>query len=206
MIKSIQLSNHIDQKIINKCLVEYKSKKTYETKTMNKASPNECVELLTPYVQEIFDSKIKYCVGNFYKHSIPYLPHTDYKPHLKNIINVVIPLEYTESLPYLIIFDQEWHLDSTTWCMHYPVQSFNINIGVKGCPYEYPVQKLTNQKINLDLYKHLSHYPEDTLYGLSGQAFPFEIGSIIIFDSRKIHATSTFTGEKTGVSLRFVID
>lgn len=206
MIPAFQKHNFLPPEIINQCLLEYKNKNSYDTATMNKAGPEGCLDFIVPYVQRVFDTKITYSTGNFYKHSIPYLPHTDYKPHLKNVINVVIPLEYTESLPYLVVFDQEWHLDSTTWCMHYPVQSFNINIGVKGCPYEYPVKNLTGKKIDSELRKYLPQYPENTLYGLCGNAYPFEIGSMIVFDCRKLHATSMFSGEKTGLSLRFSID
>jgi hypothetical protein len=206
MIESFQKHNFIPNNIIELCLDEYKNKKKYETHTMNKAGPNECLTTLVSYVQSLFDYEITYCTGNFYKHSIPYLPHTDFKPHLRNVINVVIPLEYTKSLPYLVVFDQEWHLDSTTWCMQYQVQSFEINIGVKGCPYEYPVKKLTGKRIDPELRSYLPQYPEHTLFGLNGNAYPFEIGSIIVFDCRKLHATSNFTGEKTGISLRFRID
>jgi hypothetical protein len=206
MSSVIQKFNCIDKNIIRLCLDEYNSSTTYDTTTMNKLTPRECLHLLVPLIQSHCEYKITYCTGNFYKHSEPYLPHTDFKTFQKNEINVVIPLAYTEALPNLIIFDQEWHLDSVTWCMHLPVQYFTTNIGVKGCPFEYPVRNLTNENICDELYTHLNHYPKETLYGLSGKAYPFDIGSLILFDNRRIHATSKFKGIKTGITLRFKIN
>jgi hypothetical protein len=88
--------------------------------------------------------------------------------------------------------------------MHHPVYYFESNIGVKGSPCEYPVEHLTNSDIEESLYSpYLNHYPRETLKGLSGNAYPFEVGSVIIFDNRRIHCTSNFKGEKLGISLRF---
>jgi hypothetical protein len=90
--------------------------------------------------------------------------------------------------------------------MHLPVQYFRYNIGVKGCPAEYPVVGLTNKEIDNDLYiNYLNHYPKQLLRGLSGTVFPFEVGSMLVFDNRYIHCTSKLDGEKLGISLRFKI-
>jgi hypothetical protein len=88
--------------------------------------------------------------------------------------------------------------------MQQPVKYFTYNTGVKGSPHEYPVENLTNQPIDQELHeRYLSHYPLECLYGLSGTVYPFEPGSIIAFDNRRIHCTSSMTGEKIGLSLRF---
>jgi hypothetical protein len=88
--------------------------------------------------------------------------------------------------------------------MHHKVQSFTVNIGVKGCPYEYSsIKNLTGKEIDHTLFQYLTHYPKQCLFGLSGSAYPFSPGSAILFDNKKIHCTSSFTGVKLGLSLRY---
>jgi len=202
-MKTIYQSGIVPREIIDFCLREYNQKSEYDTALMRKAEPKECLNYLIPLIQRLFDQELEYSVGNFYQHSMPYLPHTDYKKYLNNHINVVIPLQYSDSLAHLVIFDQEWYHDSVTWCMHLPVQEFQVNTGVKGSPHEYPVKNLTNKEIDDDLRKYCTHYPTENLFGLSGNAYPLEVGSILAFDNRKIHCTSTFSGYKTGITLRF---
>jgi hypothetical protein len=198
--------NVIDPSMIKKCIDDYYSNSTFETDTMNKADTKNVLGLLTPMIENMLGKNLMYTGGNFYRHDKPYLPHTDYKTYENNTLNVVIPLSYTNSQPSLIIFDQKWELDSVTWCMQYSVQYFRYNIGVKGCPAEYPVIGLTDKEIDNELYtKYLNHYPKIFLRGLSGKVFPFEVGSILVFDNRHIHCTSKLDGEKLGISLRFKI-
>lgn len=205
-MKTIYQSNVVTADVIDQCISDYNSREQYQTDTMNKAQPGDSLKLLHALCEQIIGHRLNYQSGNFYKHSTPYLPHTDYRVQQSNTINVVIPLHYTESLPHLIIFDQIWEQNSLTWCMHYPVLYFEINTGVKGAPYEYPVKNLTGQEIDPVLYTtHLSMYPKKYLHGLSGTAYAFEPGSIMIFDNQHIHCTSKFTGEKLGISLRFSV-
>ena len=192
--------------MIKLCIDNYYSNSTFETDTMNKADTKNVLGLLTPMIENMLGKKLMYTGGNYYKHNKPYLPHTDYKTHENNTLNVVIPLSYTGSQPSLVIFDQKWELDSVTWCMHLPVQYFRYNIGVKGCPAEYPVIGLTDKEIDNELYiNYLNHFPKQVVRGLSGTVFPFEVGSILVFDNRYIHCTSKLDGEKLGISLRFKI-
>jgi hypothetical protein len=203
---TLQKFGVLDEHIIDKLIKEYELSGEYDTPTMNKASPEFVIEWLTPVLENIIGKQLTYCSGNFYKHSIPYLPHTDYKTYQSNTLNIVMPLEYAGEQASLVIFDQEWHQDSVTWCMHKTVQYFSTNIGVKGCPREYPVTNLTSREIDNRLYiNYLNHYPKHTLFGLSGVAYPFVPGSIILFDNRRIHCTSAFDGIKTGLSLRFSV-
>lgn len=203
-METVQKFNIIDTRTLQNLIDYYNSVGSYDTTTMNKASPGRAVEILRELLEEHLGKNLEYAQGNFYRHSNPYLPHTDYKTYQDGKINVVIPLKYIGDLPYLVIFDQIWDLDSITWCMHYPVQRFTVNVGVKGSPYEYPVKGLTDKDIDDTLYqKHLSHYPKRTLFGLSGTAFPFSPGSIMIFDARRIHCTSRMNCEKIGLTLRF---
>lgn len=204
MINSSQFYNVIDPLMIKRCIDDYYSNSTFENDTMNKADTKNVLNLLIPILENVLEKKLIHTGGNFYKHSKPYLPHTDYKTYEDNTLNVIIPLSYTNSQPSLVIFDQRWEQDSVTWCMHTAVRYFKYNIGVKGYPAEYPVTGLTGIDIDEDLYKeYLTHYPKNMLRGLSGNTFPFEPGSIIIFDNRYIHCTSKLDGEKLGITLRF---
>ena len=111
---------------------------------------------------------------------------------------------YTGDQASLIVFDQEWEQDSVTWCMQHRVMYFSTNIGIKGFPYEYPITNKTGKSIDEILYnEYLSHYPKHGLSELSGTAYSFEPGSMIIFNNKKIHCTSKMNGEKLGISLRF---
>lgn len=203
-MKPFQIFDVVDRDTVNLCINEYYKNTVYETDTMNKADPGAIIELLKPIFEKAMGKNLQYTGGNYYKHTKPYLLHTDYKTHENNTLNIVIPLWYTDSQPSLVIFDQRWEQDSITWCMQHSVQYFKYNIGVKGCPSEYPVIGLTDQDIDEDLYeKHLTHYPRNLLRGLSGNVFPFEPGSIIVFDNRFIHCTSKLDGGKLGITLRF---
>lgn len=203
MIATQQKFNLIEDTVLSKIIDDYNSRGSYDTATMNKTGPGESLYLLQEILEHALDRKLEFVTGNFYKHTKPYLPHTDFKTYQQNYLNVVIPLSYSGERAGLVIFDQLWEQDSITWCMHNAVQHFTYNIGVKGYPYEYPVTGLTGQAIETDLYQWLSHYPKQSLFGLSGRVYPFEPGSIIAFDNRHIHCTSKMNGEKLGISLRF---
>jgi hypothetical protein len=196
--------NVIDPSTIEQIIQDYNSRGIYQTTNMNKSHPGESLKLLEPILCELSGMKLKFCSGNFYKHKIPYLPHTDFRPEQGNEINFVIPLSYTGEQASLIIFDQVWHKPSVTWCLTHPIIHFEINTGVSGNPCNYDVENLTGKEINNELYeKHLNHYPKECFFGLTGEAFKFEPTSVIMFDNKHIHCTSKFKGEKLGISLRF---
>jgi hypothetical protein len=207
MIENFCESNIISSELVKNFIDYYNNQKDFKAVGiggMNKTPADESYHSIKFLIEEKVGKKLELVQGNYYFHRNPYLPHTDFKNQWSSTINVVIPLMYHGNLPYLIVFDQIWELDSVTWCMHYPVQYFEYNIGVKGAPYEYPVQNLTKEEIDNDFYqKYLSFYPKELLYGLSGEAFPFEPGSIILFSSKKIHCTSKMSGAKLGLTLRF---
>jgi hypothetical protein len=202
-----QYFNVVPNDILKLALNDYNSRLVYETTSMNKATPGHSLELFTPIIEKLLNQKIKYKSGNFYKHKSSYLPHTDYRIDQNNTLNVVIPLWYVGELASLIVFDQCWYKNSVTWCLNGPLIEFKVNTGVPGNPYEYEdVLLKTNKPIDEEFYKkYLSHYSKECYWGLSGKAFPFEPGSIIIFDNRHIHCTSKFKGEKLGISLRYSI-
>lgn len=197
-------NNIVSHELVNSAINDYNSRNLYDTTTMNKTEPGSSLELFTSIIERVLDKSLIYKSGNFYKHTTSYLPHTDYKTYQNNTINVVIPLMYTGDQASLIIFDQEWEQDSVTWCMQHPVMYFSTNIGVQGYPHEYPITNKTGKSIDETLYNdYLSHYPKSGLSELSGTAYSFEPGSMIIFSNKKIHCTSKMNGEKLGLSLRF---
>lgn len=201
-----QLFDVVDSQTIENCIDDYYNRGSYQTESMNKCSPGSSLEPLANICQSALGIELKFCSGNFYKHSTPYLPHTDYRTGQDNELNIVIPLEFVGTLPHLIVFDQVWNKDSVTWCMHKDIIPFEINTGIRGSPIDYPeVQHITNLPIPDNLYLYLRQYPKDMLFGLSGTVFPFVPKSIIAFNNKQIHCTSIFSGEKLGISLRFKI-
>ena len=206
MITSFQQFNVIDNAILTQCIDDYYSRGSYQTDSMSKCSPGSSLKPLTNICQEVLGMQIEFCSGNFYKHSTPYLPHTDYRINQANELNIVIPLEFTGTQPHLVVFDQKWNKDSVTWCMHKDLIHFEINTGIKGFPADYTdVQHLTDQPVSDELYDYLKHYSKNMLFGLSGEVFSFTPGSIIAFNNKQIHCTSTFSGSKLGISLRFKV-
>lgn len=203
-MQSFQVFNVVNNTVLSELITEYSSAEEYKTSTMNKLQPNRAIKLVQDLVDQYCGRPLEFVSGNFYRHSAPYLPHTDYKTYQNNTINVVIPLEYQGTQASLIIFDQEWEQDSVTWCMQHPVKYFDTNIGIKGYPYEYPIKNKTKEPIDTELYEqHLSRFPKHGLFGLTGKAYKFEPGSMIFFNNRKIHCTSNFEGIKLGLSLRY---
>jgi len=200
-----QFLNSIPQEIVDLVVKDYESRNNYETSTMNKTHPGDSLFLVLPYCQKFFDNELKFKAGNFYKHTIPYFPHTDFRINLESELNVVIPLQYTGEQASLVIFDQAWMNDSVTWCLNHDLIYFSVNTGVKGKPSDYPdVQFQTSEPIDEHFYfKYLTHEDRDLYFGMSGVAFPFQPTSIMAFDNRLIHCTSKFKGEKLGLSLRF---
>lgn len=199
----MQSANIIDKDVLEACIADYKSRSSYSSNVMNKADPGESLAYLMPFIAPVVGAA-EYRSGNFYKHSTPYLPHTDYRTDQDNDINVVIPLSYEGERASLVVFDQTWDKQSVTWCLDAPLSRFEVNTGVPGYPSQYDVKGLTGLPVDDELYKtNLRHYRKECFFGLSGEAYPFEPGTMIVFDNRRIHCTSNFKGEKLGISLRF---
>lgn len=201
------LKHYLSADLIEQLKTDYYTRDSYDTDTMNKASPQLGAELLEPIVQDIIGKEWKYASGNYYKHNRPYLPHTDFRESWEESINVVIPLEFEGTMaPNLVVFDQWYAKDSVTWCLDLPVIHFDINTGVEGRPCDWPeVQGLTQEPIDSVLwFRYLNWRNKDQWFGLTGEAFAFEPTSLIIFNNKLIHATSQFQGTKLGLSLRFI--
>lgn len=202
------IKNCIPKDRINKHIKEYSESKIRHPGSMNTADPGKYKNAYDELVSKHIGIDLTCVSGNYYKHNLPYMPHTDYKSHLGNSVNIVIPLSYDGIQPRFIIFDQKWTYESITWSMHLPVKQFapfcGVNTAVKGSMHEYDVLNLTNKPINKKLYNdHLYHLNEEDLFGMSGHVTYFNPGDIILFDNQNIHCTSMFDGSKLGLSLRY---
>lgn len=193
------LTNTITDLEINQLLLEYEAYDSYESESMKKAPPGIAVKIIDEMM-----IGYKRIGGNYYKHSKPYLPHTDHRKDWGDSINVVVPLYTSDPNAHLVIFDQRYHYDSVTWCLHREVINFKVNTGVKGRPYDYDVEGLTDKDIDDDLYEFLTWAPKDQWFGLTGKAIPFTPGNILIFDNKYIHSTGNLNGTKIGLSLRYI--
>lgn len=169
-----------------------------DTPTMKKANPGPAAEI----IDKLMDGWER-VGGNYYQHAKPYLPHTDHREEWKETVNVVVPLHTTDPNASLVIFDQKYHKDSVTWCLHADVIEFQVNTGVAGKPYDYDCEGLTNKPINDNLYEYIKWAPKEQWFGLTGNAYSFTPGSAIIFDNKYIHTTGVLQGIKTGISLRY---
>lgn len=207
----MELQKHIiPLDLVGKCVEYYNSIGTYRSASMKKADPGEALKWIDPIVREHFPLIDRFVGGNFYKHKHPYNPHTDHQQQWgKTSLNVVIPL-WWESLtePHLIVFDQTYE-QAVTWTMTLPLMkdviSSSTNGQLLGYPGDYNIKQKTNQPIDKQFWEKYLSYPHKCYDSLSGKAFPFTPGTAILFDGLNIHATSKFTGEKLGLSLRYTV-
>lgn len=191
------LTDIITESEIQEMLYEYHGSDVYESSSMNKLKPGPATDFIDDFV-----TGYKRVGGNYYMHSTPYLPHTDHKKEWNESINVIVPL-YVENNASLVVFDQRYYHDSVTWCLHNDLIEFKYNTGVLGRPYDYDIKGKTEKNISDDLYELLDWAPKEQWFGLTGDAFEFIPGNVLIFDNKHIHATSKFEGSKIGLSLRY---
>jgi hypothetical protein len=194
----------VDKKVVEDCIRDYYSNTSFRTKAMAKADPKVHIDYFTQLASDTLNSKLTFVSGNYYKHTIPYLPHTDYKKQLNNPVNLVIPLEITGTAS-LIVFDQQWLDDSVTWDMNYKItDELKTNTFTRGSPNTYNITNKTEMAFDSNIHKHhLRYFKLEDLHSLSAEVFEFVPNKAILFDNRKIHCTSHFEGEKLGLSLRF---
>lgn len=191
-------------------LIKYYESGVYRSETMKKADPGEALWLVEPHLRKCFPFIGKFVGGNFYKHTSPYLPHTDHQQKWGNTsVNIVLPLTFAGTQPYLVVFDQKWKNNPITWTMVYKKQegkiSSSTNVQLEGLPCQYEIEGKTGEDIEQSFGEMYLPLPNKCYRDLSGEAFPFTPGSAIIFDNSKIHCTSKFIGEKLGLSLRYTV-
>lgn len=207
---TIFLENAVPDSLIKKAIRDFDSQnKVSEPGDFARTDQINVTDEVTDLIRKIMNREAEWRSGNYYEHEKPYLPHTDWNFQVDNNINVVIPLRYSGELPYFIIFDQIWPNNSCSWMMDQipPRQLGTTHLGVKGWPGEYPILFKTGKDINEELYsKHLTRFKKYTLENLSGKAYPFKPGNIMIFDNRRVHATGDAGWKKLGLSLRFKVE
>jgi len=145
---------------------------------------------------------------NFYKHSSSYFPHCDAVEQTA-WLNIVIPIERWGSRgeQKFIVFDQLWMGRNITWLGNFDFDgdfASNKKTKIRPCDGEY-FQNGTDLPLADDIWQHMEqrHFNKDYFHSMSGVAYPWEPGNIIVFDSQHIHATGRMQSEaKLGVSIR----
>jgi hypothetical protein len=189
----------------------YDSIGTYRSPVMRKADPGKALEWVEPILRQSFPIK-KFLGGNFYKHETPYHPHVDHLPDWPLAVNFVIPI-FVEGPPVdFIVFDQRWHMKPITWSMVQKVNEFfrngkfTVTMPEHGIPGSQEIEGHTKTHIDKTFWEtHLDH-PHEYYFGLSGKAFPFTPGSLIMFETKHIHCTGKFKGLKLGLTLRYSVE
>ena len=184
----------------------------YRSAAMNKADPGEALQYVEPILREKFPYIDKFIGGNFYRHNSPYHPHVDHQLQWPLAVNFVIPI-YSEGTPvHFVVFDQRWHNAPITWSMIHSVDSFarskfSMNFAAPGAPGDYDIEGHTSKDIDVEFWKDYLPHPHDIYYGLSGEAFPFAPGSVIVFETKRIHCTGKIqlNKYKLGLTLRYSV-
>lgn len=175
------------------------------------SSPWQYVQkILDPLLSQYFDTSSN-LGDNFYKHSFPYFPHIDSFGN-KNSYNVLIPLKLSQPVNQkFIIFDQYCtDYSGATWLGNIwkPEGDFEAN-KKREFPYkDADVVGCTGKPVDPDLYKDLQYdyRNKEMFFGLTGTAYDYTPGDILIFPSNSIHCTGKMECEwKMGLSLRFEI-
>jgi hypothetical protein len=172
---------------------------------------SHCKNLLEPYLEKIINTE-KNLGDNFYKHKYPYFPHVDAGNNIFSV-NVLIPIKTGNSeLQKFIIFDQyKADFVPATWTGNFNFEAdFEYN-KMSGFPSkDKTVKNLTNKEIDNVFYemylKDDRMRDKELFFGLSGTAYNFLPGNVLVFPSNRIHATGTMMSDwKIGLSLRFEI-
>jgi hypothetical protein len=204
--------NVISKDILDK-LIDFFIKNTHlhrNTMGMIKISqPWEYVaDILTPVLTQYINTS-KNLGDNFYKHSFPYFPHIDSGGN-PNSYNVLIPLKLSNNVEQkFIIFDQHCtDYTGATWIGNIwkPEEDFEKNKKREFPCNDNTVIGCTNREIDPLLYQDLEfdYRNKEMFFGLTGRAYDYVPGNILIFPSNKIHCTGKMLCDwKIGLSLRF---
>lgn len=170
-------------------------------------------QILGPILSPYFKT-IKGQGGNVYKHSNLYTTHVDsHEPY--QMINCLIPIHVTSPniMQHFVVFDQ-W-VDNgigRTWYGDRPDISaradFDINKKVSLTPFEDDsVYNKTDTDIDLNFYKNYLDFPKhkhEYFKGLTGTAYEFKPGNLLLFNSNQLHSTGKLVGDwKMGLHINF---
>lgn len=152
--------------------------------------------------------------GNIYKHTNLYSLHVD-SGEEKQMVNVNIPihLEVEEPEQHFIVFDQwtdngfgqTWYGDRPDLKKH---GDFDFNKKVPMSPYQDPkVYGCTEEPIDskfYDDYLEFANHKPELFHGLTGTAYNWKPGNMVIFNSNNIHCTGKLVGPwKMGLLINF---
>lgn len=207
------IENFLDQKLQEYLLGIFNRERHYNTQSMEKASMPlqdlEFVGCINEIIRSITGTQNYVIVGdNFYRHAISYFPHCDAIED-SAWMNIVVPLSLEDSRAQqkFIVFDQTWTGQNATWTGNLKLEgdfSSNKKISLRPCDSNF-LQQRTKYDLPMDIWQHIDnkYFNRDYFYGLSGTAYNWTPGNIIMFDSRHIHATGQMQCKfKTGLSIR----
>lgn len=152
--------------------------------------------------------------GNIYKHSNLYTTHVDSIEPMQ-MINALLPIHITSptTTQYFVVFDQ-W-VDNgfgQTWYGEDRItgsSDFDVNKKISLSPWsDDRVHDKTDCDIDPEFY---DAYLEDPMHkpsyfkGLSGTAYEFVPGNLLLFNSNNLHCTGKLAGPwKMGLHINFI--
>lgn len=166
-------------------------------------------ELLSPILESYLNLNTNYG-DNYFCHMYPYMPHSDYDTN--DTWQLVIPLKLWNqtSQQNFIVFDQAVKHKGIIFCDPGHVHKFKFNEMQVGGVTKEDVDLITYNEIDNEFYDthlrddNLSERSKEIFWGMSGNAYPWTPGNIIIFDSRQLHCTANMKCDrKLGLALRF---
>lgn len=170
-------------------------------------------DVLDPVLSKYFKTN-KGQGGNLYKHTNLYTTHVDSDEPVQ-MINCCIPiyLTNTDIKQHFIVFDQwvdngfgqTWYCDRPD---DNPGYNFDRNKRIYMTPFEDDrVYDKTDKDIDIDFYKEYLEYDNHKhsyFKGLSGVAYDFKPGNLILFNSNQLHCTGKLVGPwKMGLLINF---
>lgn len=169
-------------------------------------------DILKPIFSKYFDLKDGGFAGNLYKHSNLYTTHVDSSVKEYQIINVLLPIYLPDPTvdQRFVVFDQ-W-IDNgigQTWYGDRDVKyDFDYNKITQSIPYtDKRVYDKTDVDIDEDFYnKYLkfANHKHEYFKGLTGTAYSFKPGNLMLFNSNNLHSTGSLMGQwKMGLHMHF---
>lgn len=206
----------VDSSVISRLIMMFETGNHIVNNNMDKVLLPDTKEF-TDIAHDIIENKIgikgnyKIVGDNFYKHHYSYFPHCD-AVESTAWLNIVIPLARYNSKEEqkFVVFDQRWFGNNATWVGSYNMEGdFYSNKKIHDRPCDgLHIKGCTDNPLPNDLWNHLNenmYLTQNYLFGLTGHAYTWEPGRIIVFDSRHIHATGNMKStSKLGLSIRIV--
>tara|TARA_R110000868_G_scaffold362160_1_gene624245 strand:- start:2778 stop:3473 length:696 start_codon:yes stop_codon:yes gene_type:complete len=167
---------------------------------------------LRPILSKYFDPN-KGSGGNIYKHTNLYSLHVDSDEPTQMInVNIPIHLEVTDPPQHFMVFDQytDNGFGQTWYGKRKDINNYNFdrNKKVPMSPYEDPrvydcTEDPIDEKFYSDYLEFNNHTPE-LFHGLTGTAYDWRPGNMVVFNSNNLHCTGKLVGPwKMGLLINF---